>query len=34
VADAADLRPLAQGLGLDPTLVRELHDSLEAPQLH
>jgi uncharacterized membrane protein YebE (DUF533 family) len=33
-AEAAYMRQLAQGLGLDPTLVRELHDSLEAPQLH
>jgi uncharacterized membrane protein YebE (DUF533 family) len=33
-AEAAYMRQLAQGLGLNPTLVRELHQSLEAPQLH
>ena len=33
-AEAAYMRQLAQGLGLNPTLVRELHASLEAPQLH
>jgi uncharacterized membrane protein YebE (DUF533 family) len=33
-AEAAYMRQLAQGLGLEPTLVRELHASLEAPQLH
>lgn len=31
-AEAAYMRQLAQGLGLNPTLVRELHASLEAPQ--
>jgi uncharacterized membrane protein YebE (DUF533 family) len=30
-AEAAYMRQLAQGLGLNPTLVRELHASLEAP---
>ena len=33
-AEAAYMRQLAQHLGLNPTLVRELHTSLEAPQLH
>jgi uncharacterized membrane protein YebE (DUF533 family) len=33
-AEAAYMRQLAQGLGLNPTLVRELHASLEAPPLH
>jgi uncharacterized membrane protein YebE (DUF533 family) len=33
-AEPAYMRQLAQGLGLNPTLVRELHASLEAPQLH
>ena len=33
-AEVAYMRQLAQGLGLNPTLVRELHASLEAPQLH
>jgi uncharacterized membrane protein YebE (DUF533 family) len=33
-AEAAYMRQLAQGLRLNPTLVRELHASLEAPQLH
>jgi uncharacterized membrane protein YebE (DUF533 family) len=33
-AEAAYMRQLAQGLKLNPTLVRELHESLEAPQLH
>jgi uncharacterized membrane protein YebE (DUF533 family) len=33
-AEAAYMRQLAQGLGLNPTLVRELHTSLDAPQLH
>jgi uncharacterized membrane protein YebE (DUF533 family) len=33
-AEAAYMRQLAQGLGLNPTLVRELHASLEAPKPH
>jgi uncharacterized membrane protein YebE (DUF533 family) len=33
-AEAAYMRQLAQGLGLSPTLVRELHESLEAPKPH
>ena len=33
-AEAVYMRQLAQGLRLNPTLVRELHASLEAPQLH
>ena len=33
-AEAAYMRQLAQGLGLNPTLVRELHASLKAPPLH
>jgi hypothetical protein len=28
------MRQLAQGLGLNPTLVQELHASLEAPKPH
>jgi uncharacterized membrane protein YebE (DUF533 family) len=31
-AEAAYMRELARGLGLNPTLVRELHASLEVPQ--
>ena len=34
LAEVAYMRQLAQGLGLNPTLVRELHASLEAPPLH
>ena len=33
-AEVAYMRQLAQGLGLNPTLVRELHASLEAPKPH
>jgi uncharacterized membrane protein YebE (DUF533 family) len=33
-AEAVYMRQLAQGLGLNPTLVRELHASLEAPKPH
>ena len=33
-AEAAYMRQLAQGLGLNPTLVRELHASLEVPKPH
>jgi uncharacterized membrane protein YebE (DUF533 family) len=33
-AEAAYMRQLAQGLRLDPALVRALHENLEAPQLH
>ena len=33
-AEAAYMRQLAQGLGLNPTLVQELHASLEAPKPH
>jgi uncharacterized membrane protein YebE (DUF533 family) len=33
-AEAAYMRQLAQGLKLDPALVRGLHESLEAPQPH
>jgi uncharacterized membrane protein YebE (DUF533 family) len=33
-AEAAYMRQLAQGLRLDPALVRELHASLEAPKPH
>jgi uncharacterized membrane protein YebE (DUF533 family) len=33
-AEAAYMRQLAHGLGLNPTLVRELHASLEAPKPH
>jgi uncharacterized membrane protein YebE (DUF533 family) len=33
-AEAAYMRQLAQGLGLNPTLVRELHASLKAPPPH
>jgi uncharacterized membrane protein YebE (DUF533 family) len=33
-AEAAYMRQLAQGLGLNPALVRELHETLEAPKPH
>jgi uncharacterized membrane protein YebE (DUF533 family) len=33
-AEAAYMRQLAQDLGLNPTLVQELHASLEAPKPH
>jgi uncharacterized membrane protein YebE (DUF533 family) len=33
-AEVAYMRQLAQGLGLNPTLVQELHASLEAPKPH
>ena len=33
-AEAAYMSQLAQGLGLNPTLVRELHASLEVPKPH
>jgi uncharacterized membrane protein YebE (DUF533 family) len=33
-AETAYMRQLAQGLGLNPTLVQELHASLEAPKPH
>jgi uncharacterized membrane protein YebE (DUF533 family) len=33
-AEAAYMRQLAQGLGLNPTLVQELHASLEVPKPH